>query len=74
MSNFQCHYCGVTHIDCGKEGFKTPREIALEGVIKKIEEYFDNKDLSRTSLYNIHCIQQDIQSIIDSAKDGETNV
>ena len=30
MSNFQCPHCGMTNIDCGKGGFKTPREIELE--------------------------------------------
>lgn len=30
MSNFQCPHCGMTNIDCGKEGYKTPREIELE--------------------------------------------
>ena len=30
MSNFQCPECGMINIDCGKEGYKTPREIELE--------------------------------------------
>lgn len=30
MSNFKCSECGMTNIDCGKEGHKTPREIELE--------------------------------------------
>ena len=30
MSNFICPTCGITNIDCGKEGYKTPREIELE--------------------------------------------
>lgn len=36
MSNFKCPHCGMTNIDCGKEGFKTQREIELEEAIKKI--------------------------------------
>lgn len=34
MSNFICPTCGLTNIDCGKEGYKTPRDIELE---KKLE-------------------------------------
>lgn len=34
MSNFQCPHCGMTNIDCGKDGFKTPREIELEQKLK----------------------------------------
>ena len=30
MSNFTCPTCGLTNIDCGKEGYKTAREIELE--------------------------------------------
>ena len=30
MSNYECPHCGMTNIDCGKDGFKTPREIELE--------------------------------------------
>lgn len=41
MSNFQCPYCGMTNIDCGKEGYKTPREIELEETIEKIEKVIE---------------------------------
>ena len=30
MSNFICDRCGMTNIDCGKQGYKTEREIELE--------------------------------------------
>ena len=30
MSNFVCPTCGFTNIDCGKDGYKTLREIELE--------------------------------------------
>lgn len=30
MSNYKCPECGMINIDCGKEGYKTPREIELE--------------------------------------------
>ena len=36
MSNFICTHCGMTNIDCGKDGFKTPRELELEEAIKTI--------------------------------------
>lgn len=38
MSNFKCSNCGTINIDCGKEGYKTPREIELEEQIKKLEK------------------------------------
>lgn len=38
MSNFQCPHCGMTNIDCGKGGFKTPREIELEKRVKDLEQ------------------------------------
>lgn len=34
MSNFICSECGMTNIDCGYTGYKTPKEIELE---KKLE-------------------------------------
>lgn len=34
MSNFICSECGTNYIDCGCDGYKTPREIKLE---KKLE-------------------------------------
>lgn len=37
MSNFQCEKCGMTNIDCGKDGFKTPRELELEARVKELE-------------------------------------
>lgn len=30
MSNFICSECGMTNIDCGRAGYKTPKEIELE--------------------------------------------
>lgn len=41
MSNFICSECGMTNIDCGGAGYKTPKEIELENQIadlgKKVE-------------------------------------
>ena len=34
MSNFICPTCGFTNIDCGKEGYKTAREIKLDKQLK----------------------------------------
>lgn len=30
MSNFICSECGTNYIDCGRDGYKTPKEIELE--------------------------------------------
>ena len=37
MSNFVCPHCGMTNIDCGDVGYKTPREIELENIISEIK-------------------------------------
>lgn len=45
MSNFICSECGMTNIDCGYAGYKTPKEIELEKkleiAIKALEEIPD---------------------------------
>lgn len=51
MSNFQCPHCGMINIDCGKDGYKTPREIELENKLKEILEIIDiDKDTSIMSI------------------------
>lgn len=41
MSNFQCPNCGMTNIDCGKQGYKTSKEIELEKENKEIRKIND---------------------------------
>ena len=36
MSNFICPECGINNIDCGKEGYKTPKEIRYERALREI--------------------------------------
>lgn len=43
MSNFQCPQCGMVNIDCGKEGYKTPKELEYEKALEEIEKYCNNK-------------------------------
>lgn len=43
MSNFKCTECGTINIDCGKEGYKTPREIELEKQLKEQSEKIKSK-------------------------------
>lgn len=38
MSNFICPHCGMDNIDCGKDGYKTAKEIELENKIKTAKE------------------------------------
>lgn len=38
MSNFVCPHCGMTNIDCGAGGYKTPRELELENIISEIKK------------------------------------
>lgn len=46
MSNFICPTCGLNNIDCGKQGYKTDRELELERrlqiAIKALEFARDN--------------------------------
>ena len=38
MSNFICSECGMTNIDCGRAGYKTPKEIELEHQIADLSK------------------------------------
>ena len=38
MSNFICSECGMTNIDCGGDGYKTPKEIELEKKVHILNE------------------------------------
>lgn len=42
MSNFVCPHCGMTNINCGKEGFKTLKEIKYEKALEEIEGKINN--------------------------------
>ena len=48
MSNFTCPTCGLTNIDCGKDGYKTAREIELEKkleiAVEALKRYADKKN------------------------------
>ena len=58
MSNFICSECGMSNIDCGGAGYKTPKEIELEKENKRLQEqladasktidYYDKKDFHYT--------------------------
>ena len=41
MSNFICDKCGMTNIDCGRQGYKTPREIELEKQNTRLQAELD---------------------------------
>ena len=72
MSNFKCDKCGMTNIDCGDVGYKTPREIELENIISEIKNvcqedtrtFADGTQIRYDSL-------DEILDIINKAKDGE---
>lgn len=65
MSNFQCPQCGMVNIDCGKEGYKTPKELRYEKALEEIKKVLS------------HCVMTGaivkILYIINKAK-GEENV
>lgn len=55
MSNFKCEKCGMTNIDCGEDGFKTPKEIELEACVKELEKYlqelFETLKIDNTGIF-----------------------
>lgn len=44
MSNFICSECGMTNIDCGRAGYKTPKEIELEKELKLYKRAIERTD------------------------------
>ena len=44
MSNFICSECGMSNIDCGGAGYKTPKEIELEQQVKRLRERLADAD------------------------------
>lgn len=53
MSNFICEKCGMTNIDCGKQGYKTEREIELEKQLDR-EKRINKKLKSALEVYADH--------------------
>ena len=53
MSNFICSECGMTNIDCGGAGYKTPKEIELEKENKRLQEQL-NEANEVISIYRIY--------------------
>lgn len=47
MSNFICPTCGMNNIDCGKQGYKTDKEIELEEAIKAYKQILACIDCER---------------------------
>lgn len=64
MSNFKCDKCGMINIDCGKEGYKTPKELRYEKALEEIEEYCNNQNLK------FDTTACEILDIINKAKGG----
>lgn len=48
MSSFICKYCGMTNIDCGKQGYKTDKEIVLEKQLKIAVEALESLRTKKT--------------------------
>lgn len=74
MSNFQCPHCGMTNIDCGRNGYKTPREIELEKMLNECNKAL-NYILSSNGIchysdetFKYNCKFIDICKTIDCSK------
>lgn len=76
MSNFICPTCGFTNVDCGKDGYKTPREIELEKkldiAVKALKSAFGGfKTIQHAAAYpdtNFNC-QADFDRLFSGAID-----
>lgn len=65
MSNFQCPHCGMTNIDCGRNGYKTPKEIRLENKLNKIKNFVNDKTIM------INCTSFDVMREINKILEEE---
>ena len=74
MSNFKCSECGMINIDCGKGGYKTPREIELENIISEIKNVCleDTRTFADGTTVRYDSLD-DILDIINKAKGENKN-
>ena len=63
MSNFKCKECGTVNIDCGKEGFKTTKEIELEKKLKIAEEALNDIECQGSSCWCKFCKDRIIKAL-----------
>lgn len=73
MSNFQCPQCGMVNIDCGKEGYKTPKELRYEKALEEIEKICKfnlYQSIVRQSVDSSMSCLNKIRDIISKAKGG----
>lgn len=75
MSNFQCPQCGMVNIDCGKEGYKTPKELEYEKALDEIERelkediYCESQECGCDDYEEcLRCTKNIILDIINKAK------
>lgn len=75
MSNFQCPQCGMVNIDCGKEGYKTPKELGYEKTLEEIERelkedvYCESQECGCDDFEEcLNCVKTQILDIISNAR------
>lgn len=69
MSNFKCSECGMINIDCGKEGYKTPREIELEKENETLKSL--NKHLTENGLFSQRHFKEENEILKEKLKIAE---
>ena len=69
MSNFNCPHCGMVNIDCGKEGYKTPKELGYEKALEEIKKVCikDTREFADGTTVRYDALD-DILDIISRAK------
>lgn len=67
MANFVCESCGMVNIDCGKDGYKTEKELQLEaGLNRAVQQYNAVVAQNRSLQSEI----KDLRKELKEARDG----
>lgn len=64
MANFMCDSCGMVNIDCGKDGYKTEKELQLETELNRTARQYDAVVAQNRSL------QSEIKSLKEKLKEA----
>lgn len=67
MTSFVCPHCGMVNIDCGKEGYKTCKEVELETEVAKLK-YLIKNFLNSPRIFDDATIPNSVKAGIEPAE------
>lgn len=67
MANFVCESCGMVNIDCGKDGYKTEKELQLEAELNRAVQQYNAVVAQNRSLQSEI---KDLRKKLKEARDG----